>query len=234
MGSMPGYHVNKGPFAYLDDKFDGVNVQAYNDALAVLQGVAGQDARDRLLAATKARFPSANPGDANDKMREHFDTDWLGGTATWRSLRPAETLKAGLIAAIKAALEPTQQNPPGPPMPIEFFWVCAQEQAFQVYYSVGPVRAVGGGTVQSMTVIVFTPIPEHGPAAKPDDGQKLRLNETDLMEPEPIWVIKLKGQYESSPQGANYPGAITSLDSGTNPPWDVITRQIYYGHHPAA
>lgn len=251
MAGMPGYHVNKGPFFYLDKMFDGTDAVAYTNALAALGPdltPQGQRARDYLNSAAGQRFRDnpADPGDPNPKLKSHFDNDWLNAGPNWKTLFPAETLRAGLREAISVAVD-NREDPKGPPLPMEFFWVCAQEKAFHVYYSISEFLGVGGNPNRKrVTVIVFTPIPEHGPGGGAPQGTKEQVPDKDLGAAEPIWVVKLKETYEDNfakaggQPGAGYPGAPAVVDrepSGPNDPpgkkpgWEIVSRQIYYEKH---
>jgi hypothetical protein len=196
MASMPGYHVSKGPFKYLDQMFDGTNPQAYIDAKTRLAG--------SLLTAAEQRLG------AGTAVVNHFNADWLGNSAGWGHLKPGNALAAGLTAAIKAAQGP-QGDAEQHPKPMEFLWVCANEREFHVYYSVTP---------RQVTVIVFTPLPEHGPG-------HAHHTTAPLTKPEDIWVVKLEDNFETGPGGANYPGPITPLGTTSAPPGRIIQRQIF-------
>jgi hypothetical protein len=197
MGSMPGYNVSKGPFAFLDAMFDGTNPQAYKDAKTMLAG--------SLKAAADARF---TPGNTRVK---HFDDHWLSNGNHWKHLQPEETLKAGLTSAIVKA----QGIDPDHPKPMEFFWVCANENEFNVYFCDGP---------RQVTVIILTPPPlDTGGHAS---GATVSL--TRLTEPEPIWVVKARDTWETATPGNGYPGPITTLKTVPPPnPATIIRRQIY-------
>src|SRR5262249_39942048 len=110
VASMPGYHINKGPFAFLDDTFDGTNPGTYTAALAAIAG--------GLLGAATTRL---GPG----TQLTCFQNQWLGNPG-WNQFKPEATLQQGLTAAINAALAPD----PAHPKPMEFFWICAREHTF--------------------------------------------------------------------------------------------------------
>src|SRR5262245_7543229 len=99
---MPGYHITKGPFAFLDQMFDGTNPGNYTAALAAIAAPGG------LLGAATARI---GPG----AQLTCFQDDWLNNPS-WNQLKPQETLREGLTAAINAA----NANPANP-KPMEFF-----------------------------------------------------------------------------------------------------------------
>jgi len=200
MASMPGYHVSKGPFGFLDGMFNGTDPTAYTAALSMLTGAAG------LQAAAVARFG------ATDARVQHFTNDWLGSGASsnhWGQLKPEDTLKQGLIRAI------TKANATTPPKPMEFFWVCAQDRDFHVYYCDG---------TQHVTVIIFTPPPL-------DDQGKARftVNLSALSAPTdpPLFVVK-KQDCESTSPPDGYPSAINPLGPAAPPPPNVqiIEREI--------
>jgi hypothetical protein len=196
MGSMPGYNVSKGPFAFLDDMFDGTNPQAYKNAKVMLAG--------SLKTAAEARF---SPNNARVK---HFDDHWLSDGNHWKHLRPEETLKAGLSNAITKA----QGISPDHPKPMEFFWVCARDNEFHVYYCDGP---------RQVTVIILTPPPlDNG--GHPS-GDTVKLNK--LTNPEPLWVVKAQDNWETTPPGNGYPGPMTTLANVGPPPTAIIQRRIY-------
>ena len=188
MASMPGYHITKGPFGFLDRRFDGMNPANYTAALNSLTGT--------LLAAAQNRFPNDVP------KVQHFQNDWLGNGA-WNQLKPEETLREGLKAAINAALSPNPANP----KPMEFFWVCARERAFHVYYSTGP---------HQINVFIFTPPPV----------DPLPLVAGVLVHPENLFVVK-KEDWEDNPPGSGYPGGFTTLVAGSPGSPAIITRQIF-------
>lgn len=198
---MPVYNVSKGPFAYLDAQL--TNNQAYVDAINKL----GQG----LEAAAAGKFGAGSP------KVTHFKDDWLSamsGAYRWGHLGPEDTLRIGLEQAIGKALSVGK--------PMEFFWVCANENAFHVYYCDGP---------RQITVIIFTPPPLDRPDGGPDnpgkpDRSKL-ASRNQLEVHEPIWVVKRE---DPNPNGfdATYPSPITSRWAVAGPPpGDVIERQIW-------
>jgi hypothetical protein len=200
MASMPGYHVSKGPFGYLDGMFDGTaaSAPAYTAALNTLTN-------DTLQNAAVARFG------AGDARVQHFTTDWLGsgpGSNHWDQLKPADTLREGLIRAI------TKANATNPPKPMAFFWVCALDRDFHIYYCDGP---------HHVTVIIFTPPPldDHG-------NPHFTVNLSALSAPTvpPLFVVK-KQDWESTSPPDGYPSAFTTLaPSTTSPIVNIIERQI--------
>jgi hypothetical protein len=188
--------VSKGPFAYLDVMFDGTNPAAYTEALTRLEG--------SLKAAAEARFGTSHP------RVTHFQNDWLTSNH-WNNLFPEETLKAGLKRAITTA----RGDDPLHPKPMEFFWVCAREHDFHVYYCEG---------LRQVTVIIFTPPPLVAEDGAPS-GATVGAN--TLTTKEPIWVVKKKENYEATATG--YPGLISTLATIAGPPAaTIIERQIYH------
>lgn len=188
MASMPGYHITKGPFAYLDQMFDGTNPGNYAAALATIGSPGG------LLGAAGARVGPAEFA--------CFRDDWLGNPA-WNQRKPNETLREGLIAAINAAMQPNPANP----KPMEFFWVCAREHTFQVYFCDRP---------RQVTVFIFTDPPKD-PIPQQFGG---------LTTGEGIFVVKAPS-WENNPVpggGPPYPSPITQLPAA-NPV--VIMREVW-------
>jgi hypothetical protein len=224
MAQMPGYFVSKGPFAYLDDRFDGTTPTNYSQALAAIGS--------GLLQAAQARFPgAANP--SNAALVDHFDKDWLALPPSLKKLCPNDVLTAALTEVIEKAYAPydVAHNANDPDAlsklkRIEFFWVCADEDSFHVYHSEGP---------HQVTVIVFTPPPEqlHG---NPPTLKRDRIAESSLAldEPENLWVMKVEDEYEGWKPGKAprdpdpYPGGFQSLGPTTcDPDRGVIKRQLY-------
>jgi hypothetical protein len=194
MGSKPTYHVSKGPFGFLDELFSqppgaAFDPSAYDAAIAALSG--GPDARSTLHTAAQARQTAT--GQLTSGEVSHFDADWLSGW--WKQLAPADTLLAGLREAITHAK--TVQKP------LEFFWVCVQDQAFQVYYSDGP---------NQVTVIVLTPLPD------PPGGNPHTFDL--LTKAEDIWVVKKKDTFDGQYLTKVAPGTATVLGP---PGWQVGT-----------
>lgn len=194
MASMPGYHVSKGPFGFLDGMFDGSDATKYADAIAKLQGSLQTAAEDRWT-----------PG---DPRVQHFKTDWLGTGNNWGQLKPEDTLRQGLIRAITKAKATT------PPKPMEFFWVCALDHDFHIYYCDGP---------HHVTVIVFTP-----PPLDVGGNPHITVDPSALTAPTdpPLFVVKKK-DWENTGPGQQYPSAVTTLVPQTSPPVaEIIERQI--------
>ena len=181
MASMPGYHINKGPFAFLDDTFDGTNPGNYTAALAAIAG--------GLLGAATTRL---GPG----TQLTCFQNQWLGNPG-WNQFKPEATLQQGLTAAINAALAPD----PAHPKPMEFFWICAREPTFELYFSDGP---------HQVNVFIFTPPPVD---PMPQTFGTLTTGEGIFVVKAPTW--------ENTPPGSNYPSPITPLPAG------VIEREVW-------
>ena len=197
MGSMPGYNVSKGPFAFLDGMFDGRNPQAYKDAKTMLAG--------SLKAAADARF---SPTNARVK---HFDDHWLNNGNHWKHLQPEETLKAGLTGAITKA----QGIDPDHPKPIEFFWVCSRDNEFHVYYCEG---------AHQVTVIIFTPPPLDN-AGNPS-GDTVSLSKLTEPEPIWVVKARDTWETAAPGSGYPGPITTLATVPPPNPA-TIIQRQIY-------
>lgn len=161
MPSMPNYFIGKGAqFELIDTQFGGDResyMAAYDAALGRL------DAEGIVELARRHTEPDGGsrltPGDV-----EHFEQDWIG---YWGDYPVEQVLRAGYRHAIELARDVEK--------PIESLWVCADEDAFQVYVCEGP---------RQVTVLVFTPPPlEH-------------VGEENLTENEPIWVVKARDDYD--------------------------------------
>lgn len=85
----------------------------------------------------------------------------------WDQYPVEDVLRAGYRKAIEVARAAQK--------PIESLWVCADEDSFQVYVCEGP---------RQITVLVFTPPP------------KEHVEEEELTEDEPIWVVKARDEYD--------------------------------------
>jgi hypothetical protein len=200
MGSMPIYHISKGPFADLDARFDGTIKKNYEDALEKLKTTA-------LVTAAEQRYG------VNNKRTKHFKNDWLAGNKYhWKKLEVADTLKYGLIQAIEKALKTE------PPKRMEFFWVCADEKAFHVYFYDGP---------HQVTVMIFTP-----PPYDDDDDQRKKVSgfttPDELTTPEHLFVVKKRDSEKDQPADGEYPSPVNVLHKGANPTDnDIIMREIY-------
>jgi hypothetical protein len=136
VGSMPTYHVSKGPFRMLDFMFDEPGSPTFE---AALDRLANPDSTNTLLEAARQRN-RLQPGDLSDTDVKHFDEHWLDGW--WGELAPADTLRAGMREAIAHAITANK--------PMEFFWICVLDDEFQIYYCEGP---------RQVTVLVLTPPP---------------------------------------------------------------------------
>ncbi len=207
MASMPGYHVSKGPFRFLDGLFGDpstpVGYANFTNALNALT-LAGGSAEATMKAAAQARTiidPASLPQAATD----HFGADWLGLGHGWKKYSPADVLRHGITEAITEALRP-------PVKPMEFFWVCAKDKEFQVYYSRGP---------NQVTVMILTPLPDPPGGGSPHAAAPLTT-------PENIWVVKKEEAFDAaypSPVGLTHLGPTTD---GVLPAAQVIKRQIYH------
>jgi hypothetical protein len=158
---MPNYFIGKGAqFELVDAQFGGDRASymaAYSAALGRL------DAEGIVELARRHTEPDGagrlTPGDI-----EHFEQDWIG---YWGDYPVEQVLRAGYRKAIELARDVRK--------PIESLWVCANEDAFQVYVCEGP---------RQVTVLVFTPPP------------KEHVGEENLTENEPIWVVKARDDYD--------------------------------------
>ena len=142
MGSLSTYHVSKGSeFKYLETELFGNSAFMENYDLA-LAALADPDSTETLIAAAKDQHQQY-PDDVSKGDLKHFRKHWL--SSWWSHLAVADTLRAGFIEAI------THARAAGKPM--EVLWVCAQDDAFHVYYTESP---------NQVTVLVFTPTPDTG------------------------------------------------------------------------
>lgn len=161
MPSMPNYFVGKGAqFELIDAQFGGDResyLAAYDAALERLNGESIVELAHRHTKARSAK--RLTTGDI-----EHFQQDWID---YWGKHPVEAVLKEGYRKAIEVARAGEK--------PIESWWVCADEDAFQVYVCDG---------ARQVTVLVFTPPPiEH-------------VGEEYLTEDEPIWVVKPRDAYD--------------------------------------
>jgi hypothetical protein len=169
MPSMPNYFLGKGSqFAMLDQQFGGANfMNAYAAALRRLKGPGAQPLGD--LAAEHADPASALAPGLNQADVTHFSDHWLKDKSQngwWQDKHVEDILRLGFIEAIEQAQQAKK--------PIETWWVCADEDEFQIYICEGE---------QQITVMVFTPLPTH--------------EDTHVMtEREPIWVVKKHDDYD--------------------------------------
>ena len=196
MGSMPTYHVSKGSeFKYLEAELFGNSAFMETYALA-LEALADPESTTTLTVAARNRH-AENPDDVSTTDLKHFTKHWLSGW--WTHLAVADTLRAGFIEAITHAQRAEK--------PMEVIWVCAQDDAFHLYYTESP---------NQVTVLVFTPIPDTGhvtaASGDPDFDDEL------LVEPEDIWVVKQEDEYD----GAAYQ-ALGGPNSVVSPPEKVAT-----------
>jgi len=210
MASMPIYHVSKGPFRILDQQFGGAAANFTSAYTNVLNPPAGGDPAlesgdaVRTLAqrtATKVTTNQLTPG-----QRDHFVNDWLG--TWWPNLSVPDTLRLGMLNAITSA----QAANGGNGLPMEFFWVCVQDNIFQIYYSEGE---------RQVTVLILTPPPPPAYNAGP------------LTSPERLWVVKRHDQFDDNYPTVNgtIPGLVSApqtLGSTGPPPGTIIKQQIWH------
>jgi hypothetical protein len=195
MPAMPTYHVTKGSqFGFLDQQFGGANfMNEYASALGRLQGP-GSVGLDAAAAAHA-------PNQLSQSDVTHFTNHWLGNW--WQALAVPDTLRAGFTQAITHAQNVQK--------PIEVLWICAQDRAFHVYYCEGP---------RQVTVLVFTPPPDTGPAADP------------LGSPEQIWVVKLRDNFDNQypNKGPNIPAPVqvAAVTSGPMQGQPIIKQQLFH------
>ena len=167
MPAMPYYYLGKGTqFGLLDRQFGGSEdefMAAYDEALAILDG---PDAQPLAEAARKhSDEESGRLAGLSEDDVEHFRRHWLEDW--WPGKHVEAVLRNGFAAAIRRARELR--------LPIEAVWVCADEDAFQVYFVEG---------ARQITVIVFTPQPVE------------QVSEELMTEFEPIWVVKARDQWD--------------------------------------
>jgi len=179
---MPYYFLGKGSqFAMLDVQFGGNDfLSEYDAALARLEGPTPRPLGD-LADAHADPSSGLQQGLVDDDVR-HFRDHWLDNTAGWwTNTHTEDILRAGFIEAIRHAKRVNK--------PIETWWVCADEDAFQVYICEGP---------RQITVIVFTPKPVH------EDPSVMTADE-------PIWVVKERENYDHAPLNVLNPGETPEL-----------------------
>ena len=90
---------------------------------------------------------------------------------------------------------------------MEVVWVCAQDDAFHVYYTESP---------NQVTVLVFTPIPDTGHVT--GQSRDPEFEDEPLVEPEDIWVVKQEDEWD----GAAYQ-SLGGPDSVVSPAEQVAT-----------
>lgn len=163
MPSMPYYFLGKGSqFGTLDAQFSGTEEELRATYDAALERIAGDDSIEEL-AARHVDGRSSDGLTATDvrHFRQHWLRDW------WQGKDVEAVLRAGFKEAITRARDAS--------LPIETFWVCANEDAFQVYIVEG---------TRQITVVVFTPPPvEH-------------VVDEELTALEPIHVVKVRDEYD--------------------------------------
>jgi hypothetical protein len=164
MPSMPNYFVGKGAqFELIDAQFGGDRANylaAYDAALDRIE-------RQSIVELAR-RHTGGRDGRGAKRLTtgdiEHFQQDWID---YWSEYPVEAVLKTGYRKAIEVARAAKK--------PIESWWVCANEDAFQVYVCEG---------ARVVTVIVFSPQP------------KEHVLEEELTEEEPIWVVKPRDTYD--------------------------------------
>ena len=190
MGSLSTYHVSKGSeFKYLETELfgDSAFMENYDLALAAL---ADPDSTETLIAAAKDQHQQY-PDDVSKGGLRHFRKHWL--SSWWSHLAVADTLRAGFIEAI------THARAAGKPM--EVVWICAQDDAFHVYYTESP---------NQVTVLVFTPIPDTDDVT--GEGRDREFDDEPLVEPEDIWVVKQEDESDGAAyQALGGPDSVVSL-----------------------
>lgn len=187
---MPYYYIGKGSqFSLLDDQFGGAKDsrdRAYDEALSRLE------ATPLVELAARHNEQRSNARRLSENDLEHFKEHWL--KKWWPKHQVEDVLRAGFAEAIKRAKDAG--------LPLEALWVCADEDAFQVYICQGP---------NQITVLVFTPPPiEHVP------------DET-LTEPELIWVVKQRDKWDKG----EFDVLSTDRKAG-----DIIQKQLHYAPEP--
>ena len=199
MASMPTYHVSKGPFHILDEQFGPPNfAQAYDGVLNQSPGgdppLGSGNAASTLMARTQAKLGG---GQLTQAQASHFLNHWLG--TWWPNLSVADTLRRGIVEAITCAKNANN----GQGLPMEFFWVCVQDNIFQVYFSLG---------AQQVTVIILTPPPPPS------------YNRPALSDPDDLWVVKRYDNFDDNYVGLGADPYIT-LGNTTSPPFGTIIKQ---------
>lgn len=204
MASMPTYHVSKGPFRILDNKFGKGNFA--HEITDVLQGADGGPklksgpAGATLQARTALQVAK---GRVSNAQAAHFAGDWLA--TWWPNLAVADTLRLGMLEALKCADDTG--------LPMEFFWVCLDENLFQVYFSKGE---------HQVTVLILTPPPPKNYNAGP------------LTAPEDLWVVKEADQADNAyptVNGTAFGIVPLPVDLGPTtgpPPGTMIKQQIWH------
>ncbi|MGH9027926.1 MAG: hypothetical protein ACRDWD_17720 [Acidimicrobiia bacterium] len=190
MPSMPVYFVGKGTqFGVLDTTYTGEDIEVYRAAIADLEAV------DENSMADLARDRHADG--LSDFDVEHFRKDWLRDW--WRTKHVGELIRQGFLAALRIAIEDEAH-----PLPLEAVWVCANEDAFQVYVIRGP---------RQVTVLVFTP---------PPPSQAEHVAAEFLTEHENIWVVKTLDEDDQRIA----PEEIEVLNEGADPV--IIQRRLKF------
>jgi hypothetical protein len=211
LGSMPTYHVSKGPFGILDAQFGSAGnfMTAYNKVLNPPGGAAdpalGSGNAAMTLQQRATKKVAAN--ELTSGQAAHFVNHWLG--TWWPNLSVADTLRLGIQQAIQYAKAANG----GQGLPMEFFWVCVREPLFQVYYSKGQ---------QQVTVLVLTPSPPPNYQADP------------FTNPEELWVVKRWDVFDDQYPAVNGTPAglvsdpVTLGFTTSPPPGTIIKQQIWH------
>jgi hypothetical protein len=203
MASMPIYHVSKGPFRLLDDKFGKGDHKATMDG--VMDGTdGGPGLRSGVANATlQARtHKHVNEDKVTHAARTHFEDHWL--SSWWPHLAVEDTLRLGMAEAIDCARAAN--------LPMEFLWVCLADDIFEIYYSQGD---------RQVTVLILTPPP-------PPD-----FDTGPLKDKETLWVVKEQDADDTryltingTPAGrVPAPVALTTGGNGTK---QIIRQQVWH------
>lgn len=215
MGSMPTYHVSKGSeFKYLETESFGNS--AFMETYDLALGALANPASTATLTAAANHRHKANPHDMSTNALKHFRKHWL--STWWSHLAVADTLRAGFIEAI------THARAAGKPM--EVLWVCAQDDAFHVYYTESP---------NQVTVLVFTPAPDTGHVT--GKSRDREFDDEPLVEPEDIWVVKQEDEWDGAAyqalggpasvvSPAEQVATVTTAGAGIGAP--IIKQRLYH------
>ena len=202
MGSMPTYHVSKGPFRFLDQLLGTPGAPVFATAVNTLSG---SDSAATLRTAAQAR-QAQQPTDLTAGDVGHFDDHWLGGW--WKELAPADTLRAGIREAIAHAQSVVK--------PMEFFWICTQDREFQVYFCEGP---------HQVTVLVLTPPPDAPGHSTETLTKREPIWVVKLRENSDVAYPGL-----GTPGLINPPAQVAQVTSGPPPPLGspIIKQQVHH------
>jgi len=175
MPPMPYYYVGKGmELRVTDDWYAGKKSEYMKAHATALAMLEGEGA----VSFEEMASENAALGRLTINQVEHFEQDWLTDAGGWWPEHPVrELLHHGFLEAVKIAQEAG--------LPIEALWVCAEKSEFnpcQVYICKGP---------RQVTVILYTPPP----------GEWVTDNAV-LTEPEHIWVVKVRDEYDGRMTGS--------------------------------